>query len=196
MELILVRHSITQGNLERRFIGRTDIPLAPEGEVLAQKARGMMPAIEALYVSPLRRCRQTAGCLWPDMEQQVVTDLQEMDFGIFEGKTHRELDGRADYQDWLDGKSSPGENPEDCGARAIAALKEIIRSASAQGQKRIGVVTHGGVMMAIMCLAGKPARANGFYEWYPDNASGWRLEVEEEPFTLTVVEDIGPWEKV
>ena len=32
MELIIVRHSITQGNLEKRFIGTLDVPLLPQGE--------------------------------------------------------------------------------------------------------------------------------------------------------------------
>ena len=32
MEVILVRHSVTQGNKEKRFVGRLDVPLAPEGE--------------------------------------------------------------------------------------------------------------------------------------------------------------------
>ena len=29
MELILIRHGTTQGNLEKRFIGTLDVPLAP-----------------------------------------------------------------------------------------------------------------------------------------------------------------------
>ena len=30
MELLLMRHSITPGNLARRFVGSSDQPLAPE----------------------------------------------------------------------------------------------------------------------------------------------------------------------
>ena len=33
MELILMRHGTTQGNLERRFIGTLDVPLLPQGAV-------------------------------------------------------------------------------------------------------------------------------------------------------------------
>ena len=33
MELILMRHGTTQGNLERRFIGTLDVPLLPRGGV-------------------------------------------------------------------------------------------------------------------------------------------------------------------
>ena len=37
MELLLLRHSITPGNLKRQYIGATDQPLAPEGEALARR---------------------------------------------------------------------------------------------------------------------------------------------------------------
>ena len=69
MELILMRHGTTQGNLEHRFIGVTDLPILPEGEELARKVSPTLPKIERLYVSPLLRCRQTAALLWPGMEQ-------------------------------------------------------------------------------------------------------------------------------
>ena len=40
MELILIRHATTQGNLEHRFIGITDIPILPQGEDLARSVSG------------------------------------------------------------------------------------------------------------------------------------------------------------
>ena len=49
MELLLLRHSITPGNLKRQYIGSTDQPLAPEGEELARKRRGEMPEIGGLW---------------------------------------------------------------------------------------------------------------------------------------------------
>ena len=72
MELLLLRHSITPGNLKRQYIGSTDQPLAPEGEELARKRRGEMPEIGGLWVSPMLRCRQTAALLFPGVEQRQV----------------------------------------------------------------------------------------------------------------------------
>ena len=43
MEIILVRHSIAQGNPERRFLGVTDTPLLPEGIALAERRAAAMP---------------------------------------------------------------------------------------------------------------------------------------------------------
>lgn len=71
MELLLLRHSITPGNLKRQYIGSTDQPLAPEGEALARKRRGEMPEIGGLWVSPMLRCRQTAALLFPGVEQRA-----------------------------------------------------------------------------------------------------------------------------
>ena len=48
MELILIRHGTTQGNLEKRFIGTLDVPLAPQGEALAWQVGPTLPA-ELLY---------------------------------------------------------------------------------------------------------------------------------------------------
>lgn len=65
MELLLLRHSITPGNLKRQYIGLHRPALAPEGEALARKRRGEMPEIGGLWVSPMLRCRQTAALLFP-----------------------------------------------------------------------------------------------------------------------------------
>ena len=60
VEVILIRHGITQGNKEKRFVGRLDVPLAPEGEEMARETAPLLPEVEHLYVSPMRRCRETA----------------------------------------------------------------------------------------------------------------------------------------
>ena len=79
MEVILVRHGITQGNKEKRFVGRLDVPLAPEGEAMARETAPLMPEVEHLYVSPMLRCRQTAELLWPGVPRTLVEDLRETD---------------------------------------------------------------------------------------------------------------------
>ena len=73
MEIILVRHSIAQGNPERRFLGVTDTPLLPEGIALAERRAAAMPPVEHVYVSPLRRARETAALLWPCIPETIVS---------------------------------------------------------------------------------------------------------------------------
>ena len=67
MEFVLIRHSLTPGNLEKQYVGSTDQPLAPEGEALARERRERMPEVDGIWVSPLKRCRQTAELLFPGM---------------------------------------------------------------------------------------------------------------------------------
>ena len=107
MQLLLIRHSITAGNLEHRYIGcRTDEPLCEAGIALAQQKsvefRRSFPAPELVLVSPMQRCRQTAEILFPHMPQKIVWGLQECDFGAFEGKNYQELSGDTSYQSWID----------------------------------------------------------------------------------------------
>lgn len=50
MTVYLIRHSQTQGNLERRYIGSTDQPLCPQGREALEGRE--MPSVDGLYVSP------------------------------------------------------------------------------------------------------------------------------------------------
>ena len=105
MQLILIRHSITAGNLEKRYLGRrTDEPLCPEGVALAQKNAALFQAYQPdiLFCSPMKRCTETAEILFSKMQPQLVEDLAECDFGAFEGKNYRELSGVPAYQAWID----------------------------------------------------------------------------------------------
>ena len=64
MKWILIRHGQTQGNRERRYIGcRTDEPLCPEG--IAQLQNRHYPPVSRVFVSPMRRCVETANLLYP-----------------------------------------------------------------------------------------------------------------------------------
>ena len=106
MELLLIRHSMTPGNLKKQYVGSTDQPLSPEGEALARQRRETMPPVDGLWVSPLKRCRQTAELLFPGMEQHIVSDLQECDFGDYECKTWEELKDEEIYRAWISGDFS------------------------------------------------------------------------------------------
>ena len=79
MKWLLIRHGQTQGNREHRYIGcRTDEPLCPEG-IAALQGKSYPPAAK-VYVSPLRRCLETAALLYPDVPTEVVEDFRECDF--------------------------------------------------------------------------------------------------------------------
>ena len=93
---------MTEGNKKARYIGVTDEPLCPEGIEVLRKMD--YPGPDAVYVSPLKRCVQTAAILFPGEPVHIIEELSECDFGEFENKNYKELDGNADYQAWVDSR--------------------------------------------------------------------------------------------
>ena len=188
-ELILIRHGKTAGNLLGRYIGsRTDEPLCDEGrEGLAGK---QLPEVERLYVSPMKRCVETAEILWPEFDRkniQKVTDLRECDFGDFENKNYKELSGNGDYQAWIDSNGTlpfpNGESMDAFKSRCLEAFAQIVEEVSGAEQEwiasgktgmfRAGIVVHGGTIMAILEQYGYPKRA--YFDYQVKNGCGYRL---------------------
>lgn len=156
MKLYLVRHGRTQYNVEGRFGGSTDVPVTPEG--LAQlRAAPFCP--EEVYVSPLIRARQSAAVIFPDAAQVVVRDLQEMNFGEFEGKTYYEMQNDPDFMRWMESRGTEesmqivcrgGESRGQFTRRVRQALIGLVESALAAGKPYVAVVAHGGTQMAAL----------------------------------------------
>ena len=188
-ELILIRHGKTAGNLLGRYIGsRTDEPLCDEGrEGLAGK---QLPEVERLYVSPMKRCVETAEILWPGFDRkkmQKVTDLRECDFGDFENKNYKELSGNGNYQAWIDSNGTlpfpNGESMDAFKSRCLEAFARIVEEVSGAEQEwiasgktgifRAGIVVHGGTIMAILEQYGYPKAA--YFDYQVKNGCGYRL---------------------
>ena len=170
-EVLLLRHGMTAGNRERRYIGVTDEPLCPQGWTALDDI-SFLPA-QKVYISPMLRCRQTAEILFPGALQIPVADLREMDFGLFEGKTYAELKDVPAYQAWLDsGGEAPipgGESRADFCARCRAGFAQIL---AADPSERLVFVVHGGTIMAVMEAFARPHR--GYYDWQVKNGGGFR----------------------
>ena len=171
MIIVLIRHGKTQGNLEKRYIGRTDEPLCADGVKQAVELfeSGNLPRPDTLIASPYLRCAQTAEILYPGMACEIYDDLRECDFGIFEGKTHAELEGNREYASWLE---------TDCvrdipGGESVTAFKQRCRRAFAEAVRdkpddaTVVFVIHGGCIMAILEHFARPKKE--FQEYYVNN---------------------------
>lgn len=171
MTIYLIRHGQTRGNLERRYMGVTDQPLCPQGRAALADWRG--PEAEAVYVSPLLRCRETAAILYPGTAQTAVPGLRETDFGAFEGRTYEELQDSPAYRAWLDsaGQAAPpgGESKEQVRRRVLAAFRTVT-AGHAPGE-RLALVVHGGTIMTLL-EALEPG--GQFYRWQAPNGGGFR----------------------
>ncbi len=190
MELLLIRHSITPGNLKKQYIGSTDQPLAPEGVALAQERRGTLPPAEALWVSPMLRCRQTAAILFPDLAPVEVPDLRECDFGDYEEKTWKEIHSQPAYERWLRDPAAAlpgGESLQNFCARCRRGMEQVAAQARRLGIRRGAVVAHGGTWMAALDSLGRPERS--FYQWQAKNCGGFRVEVGDS-LELRLLEEL------
>ena len=177
-EIVLIRHAETEGNLEKKYVGRTDEPLCGKGRDRLAEAveRGDYPRIledAVLFVSPMRRCIETASLLYPGREQIQVEDFRECDFGDFEYRNHSELDGDPAYQAWIDsgGKAMfpGGERPADFRNRSVQAFVKALELS--RGLSQILFVVHGGTIMSVLSAFGRPQA--DYYEWMTENGRGY-----------------------
>jgi alpha-ribazole phosphatase len=184
----LIRHGQTAGNRLRRYIGVTDQPLSPEGIEAASRC-AKDPALDRVWVSPLTRARETAAILFPNARQIVIDGLREMDFGAFENRSADEMRDDPAYRAWVDGMCRAacpgGESMADLSARAAAAFADLLRQADGD----VTIVTHGGVIMAILSQFAVPKK--DFYDWYADNLAGFSADCRIER-GVPVLSDIEP----
>ena len=122
--LWLVRHGETSWSAAGRHTGRTDIGLDDEGRrqamALGDLLRDLLAGrpIGRVLTSPLQRAQQTCALAGYADRARPEDDLQEWDYGDYEGLTTEEIRAsRPNWTLWRDGCPN-GESAEQVGARA------------------------------------------------------------------------------
>ena len=160
----LLRHGLTQANLDGRYIGRTDLPLCPEGRARLEKLRDACeyPWVERVYTSPLLRARQTAELLYPGRPLEPLDKLRELDFGAFENRTITDLEQDPAFRAWI---AAPAGAAALRGAGAAARLGRageagayIVAPKMEERGTAVAVVTHGALIMNLLAAMGLPER--------------------------------------
>ncbi|USK36057.1 histidine phosphatase family protein [Bacillus sp. F19] len=152
LQLILIRHSMTEWNKSKRYLGRTNLPVLDDSliEYEPLKKYIMNNHPEAVYSSDLLRCQQTAAFLFPEVS--IINDprLREISFGVWEGLTYEDLKNDPHYSCWLDNweiTSTPGgESGMAFQERVSSFLSEILKS----NLRSAAIMTHGGVIRKIV----------------------------------------------
>ena len=128
-----LRHGLTVSNEAHRYLGRLDEGLSEKGRaLLAEQFAGREKEMPGglLFVSPMRRCRETAELLFPGRDGICIPEWTEIDFGEFEGKCYEELKDDAAYQAWLvSGGRMPfpqGESREAFIARSMRGYERML----------------------------------------------------------------------
>ena len=177
----LLRNMPCEGNLEGRYIGRTESPLAESSitQLLDLKREYNYPAAEAFYASPSTRCVDTLKLLYPRSDPEVILEMAECDFGDWENKTAEELKEEPEFTQWMasGGETAPpnGESGGEFVKRVCRGFEMLVQNLMAQGKTNAVLVTHAGVLSTILAAYGLP-RADP-YEWMCAPGCGYTVRI-------------------
>lgn len=158
--IYLVRHGQVAGFAQPRYNGQTDVALTDHGveQYHRLKKRLADNSVTACYTSDLSRCATGAAiiCEAFGIEPVVRRELRELNIGVWEGLSWREIQSR-----WPDGWQSrladlvnyrvpEGENLLDVEMRVMPVISEIVER---HQEREVLVVAHGGVNRIVLLNA-------------------------------------------
>lgn len=161
MDIYLIRHTRTAAPTGLCY-GQTDVALADDFADDLLKLRGKLPdsfTKATLISSPLSRCRLLAERLG----NEVVIDerLGELNFGDWEGRPFDNIDPDV-LRHWTDHfvEVAPpnGESFSDLHRRIGGFWHELLQ----QPHEQVGIITHAGVIRALLAEVLKLPLANAF----------------------------------
>lgn len=164
--LLLLRHAETSANRKGQFTGLADVPLSERGrrQALATSELVRQHTPQLCLSSPLQRSLGTARLALPDTETVTDPDLREIDFGQWDGLTFTQVQQQdpAGLKRWLrfdpDFRFETGESLGNFFNRVRRVAKRIL----SQPEERILIVTHGGILRALLCQLLKLTRRHFF----------------------------------
>lgn len=190
----LIRHAVCEGNLEGKYIGRTESPIADEGinSLLEIKQNAEYPEAQAFYASPSTRCVDTLKILYPWAEPEVILEMAECDFGDWENKTAEELKDDPRFSEWMaKGQNAAPPNGESSAVfmhRVCEEFETLVQNMMFTGTNSAVLVTHGGVIMTILAAYGLP-RAK-LTDWMCDPGYGYSIRITPSLWTRSMVGEV------
>lgn len=179
--LYLFRHGLTKGNINAQYIGHTDLPLTTDSilELKSIKAHHHYPRVNAVFSSPLKRCKDSATIMFPESDVIIIDDFIEYNFGEFEQCTAEDLKDNEDFKNWLRGdmnaKTPYGESNAEFVLRVSNAFEKVIDGCIKTGTDNVAIVGHAGVLMTILACYGLPEAPMA--HWQMDAGYGYKLRI-------------------
>ncbi len=179
--LHLIRHGLTQGNIDGIFLGGgMDVPLCEQGvqQLKEMATTHSYPDVGIVFTSPMKRATETVEVLYPLMENvQVVEKMREHQFGEFEGRRYDDMADDPRMAEWLNPESDftpqGGESGQVFARRIDEGFYDMFRIMMDQDITQAACVTHGGVIMSLMTRWALPKKSP--VEWMSDNGSGFTV---------------------
>ena len=173
----LIRHALPDfPGGKRMCIGATDIPLGEKGLMQAAEMGKKLPAVTAVFSSPLIRAVQTAEAI--GLPVTVLDDLREMHAGAWDGLTFDEI--RQRYPELYAARATdltiPLPGAEDH-AEALTRFASAMEQAATLAPGDFAVVAHGGIIAQFLQSVGG--------NWYkPDYTEIVTLTYQNGIFTV------------
>ncbi|KEJ01956.1 alpha-ribazole phosphatase [Clostridium botulinum] len=161
MNVYLVRHGETDHNKRKNFYGKLDVGLNEKGEKQSYKVGELLKDVKfnKIYISDRKRTRETAERIleknkFYDKEKNIIYKderINEIDFGIFEGKSYEEIGSLYPKEqekwekDWKNFAPPKGESAVVFYNRVENFMKHIQK----EEDGNYLIVTHGGVIRMI-----------------------------------------------
>jgi broad specificity phosphatase PhoE len=144
VELWLVRHGETEWSLSGAHTSRTDIPLTDAGRKRAEKLKDYLKGttFAAVFESPMQRARETCAIAGFGDRAVVENGLMEWDYGVYEGKTTKEIQAAIPgWSVWKD-EIVGGETVEHVGERADGVIARALAAAPDGGKVALFAHAH------------------------------------------------------
>lgn len=189
-EIILVRHGQIDHNTDGRYCGWTNPGLNSIGRYQAIELKEKLKdePIEYIYTSDLMRCVETATIINEYHNIEICKDkkLREINFGIFEDKTYKEIsrlypNHRKNWiEQGIEFKMPEGENIDMMIERTIEVIDDIKKS----HHKKVLLVAHSGVIRGILSkfISGN---IESYWKYKIDNCGITKIEVTDSFTVLT-----------
>ena len=157
--LLLLRHPETDWNREGRWQGHSDLPVNARGRAQMAEALASLPPERwaAIYTSDLLRARETADWLGARLgiPPRASATLRERRMGAWEGMTPEEARAaspdvypRVEADLWRE----PPPGGESFAELLARVAPELERIAGDHAGEAVLVVTHGGILKAVLCV--------------------------------------------
>jgi len=191
VKLILIRHGQTDCNLEKRYSGFMDIELNDTGKFQVEllSSRIKLEPIDRVYCSDRKRAVQSAEIIFKNRDKQILPDLREINFGVFEGLTYKEIIERYPevsrkwFEDPFNNNIPEGEALYDFEKRVLISFERIIKDNKGN---TVAVVSHGGT---ISILINAILKQNDFWKQIPGSASMSTVEYNGDAARIRVFND-------
>jgi broad specificity phosphatase PhoE len=185
--LLVVRHGRTRANASGLLLGRADPDLDEHGERQAEAIAAVLPPLDRVVASPLRRAQQTAATFGVPVE----TDDRwiELDYGDWDGEPIAAVppDTWAQWRHDLDLRPPGGETLVELGRRVRAACDDLVGAAR---DGNVAVVTHvSPVKAAVAWALGVGDEVT--WRMFVGTASITRIEVRDDRPVLTSFDEVG-----